>query len=102
MDVDDFETTFLGFSPIDRGDLFSDSPVASPARSLALEQYDDSNPPNSSDDDEDGLGDYVGHAADDWEEGSFGDNEQVVVASNYYSWTIDHARGDHKLRGALR
>ncbi|KAK7177727.1 hypothetical protein PSPO01_16225 [Paraphaeosphaeria sporulosa] len=98
-DLDGFETTFVGFSPIDCADLVPNSPVASPAWSPPLEEHSDSNSPNSSDDDEDGLGDHVGHVADDWEEGSFGDDEQVVVASDHYSWTIDHARGDHKLRG---
>jgi hypothetical protein len=26
----------------------------------------------------------------------------VVVASDQYSWKIEHARGDHKFKGALR
>lgn len=66
----------------------------------------DSDSPSSSDDDDDNndndnvLGDYAGPEADDWDEGSFGDDEQVAVASDLYSWKIDHARGDHKLQGA--
>lgn len=54
-------------------------------------------------DDEDGLddADAVHHLEDDDYQGSFGDSEQVAVASDQYSWKINHARGDHKFKGAL-
>jgi hypothetical protein len=35
----------------------------------------------------------------DLENISFGDDEQVDVASESYSWKIDHSKGEHKLKG---
>jgi hypothetical protein len=52
-------------------------------------------------DNEDGLHGGVtaaDHALED-EDGSFGDNEHVVVGAKQHSWKIDHATGDHKLKG---
>ena len=38
----------------------------------------------------------------DPESGSFGDDEQVDVACESYSWKIDHSKGEHKLKGIDR
>lgn len=52
-------------------------------------------------DDEDGLyhEEPFGGAEQEFEDGSFGDEEEVVVASDSYSWRIDHSKGEHKLNG---
>ncbi|KAF2174792.1 hypothetical protein K469DRAFT_770346 [Zopfia rhizophila CBS 207.26] len=36
--------------------------------------------------------------APECEDGSFGEDNQVMVASEQHSWKIDHAKGDHKLK----
>jgi hypothetical protein len=33
------------------------------------------------------------------DDGFYNDDDQVVVASDAYSWKIDHSKGDHKLKG---
>jgi hypothetical protein len=102
MDIPDFDEGF-DFSLINSDNLFPDSLTASPAREPILEQNSDSSSHEASDD-EDGLDDRVAlqHVEDNCNEGSFGDGEQVVVASDQYSWKIEHARGDHKFKGAFR
>jgi hypothetical protein len=102
MDIQDFNEDFLDFSPINSDNLFSDLLPASPAREPLVEQHSDGSTHGTSDD-EDGLDDPVAlqHLEDDCSEGSFGDGEQVVVASDQYSWKIDHASGDHKFNGTL-
>jgi hypothetical protein len=103
MDMHDFNEEFLNFSPIHSDNLFPDSLPTSPAREPLLEQHSDGGTHKTSDD-EDGLDDPVGlqHLEDDCSEGSFSDGEQVVVASDQYSWKIDHASGDHKFNSTLR
>jgi len=34
-------------------------------------------------------------------EGSFGDEEQVEVAGDQFTWRIDHHKGDHKFHGTF-
>lgn len=52
-------------------------------------------------DNDDGLYDRRTSTVDeqDLENVSFGDDEQVDVASKSYSWKIDHSKGEHKLKG---
>ena len=50
--------------------------------------------------DEDGT--YQGMILENESEGEndgFGNDEQVVVASDSYRWKINHSKGDHKLKG---
>ena len=67
---------------------------------------DDTNepPPSSNSEadnfDNDPLADFSpAHLSDEVDDGSFGDNEQVNVAADSYTWKIDHSKGHHKLRG---
>jgi len=71
----------------------------SPERELTLPSLDIDSDGDS--DNEDGLHGGVttaDHALED-EDGSFGDDEHVVVGSRQHSWKINHATGDHKLKG---
>jgi hypothetical protein len=91
----------LTSSPIDFKNLFPYLPLASPIEVLEQDGNDGSVVQIS--DDEDGLDDTLAlqHQVDHKDEGSFGDVEQVVVATDQYSWKIDHARGDYKIKGLL-
>ena len=54
------------------------------------------------DDESDEDGTYQGMLLDNESEaeyGGFGDEEQVVVASDSYRWKINHSKGDHRLKG---
>jgi hypothetical protein len=98
----DLDGERLTSSPIDFENLFPYSSLASPIE--VLEQDGDDGSLVQISDDEDGLDDTIAlqHEVDHHEdEGSFGDVEQVVVAADQYSWKIDHARGDHKMKGML-
>jgi hypothetical protein len=96
------DESFLDFSPIRIGDLYLNLSVASLLRHARPERDSDSSEHAPSDDEEE-LHDHVAleHLEDDENESGFGDSEQVVIASDQYSWKIDHARGDHKFRGTL-
>jgi len=39
------------------------------------------------------------HDEQELEEGGFGDEEEVHVASDSHKWKIDHTKGEHKLAG---
>jgi hypothetical protein len=67
-------------------DLFPSSPHASSVTHLMPKQDSDGSLYNTSDDD-DRLNDHgaLQQLEDDGNEGSFGDSEQVVVASDQYS-----------------
>lgn len=95
----DLDGDRLTSSPINFENLFPYSPLASPIE--VLEQDGDDGSVVQISDDEDGLDDTIApqHQVDHEDEGSFGDVEQVVVAADQYSWKIDHARGDHKMKG---
>jgi hypothetical protein len=100
MDFEAFDDEWLNLSPLP--DLWpSPSPAATATQLTNEPQSDDSLDDDSGDDD--GLyGDASpGGLGDDCSESSFGDEEQVVVAAEQYSWKIDHAKGDHKFRGVL-
>jgi hypothetical protein len=100
MDSDDLEDDFLNFSPITVDDVFPESLPASEVGNSVREQDGAS----ETTDDEIRLDDTIVDQHQDYDanEGSFGDDEQVVVASDQYSWKIDHARGDHKFKGRLK
>lgn len=69
-------------------------------RESGINEVSDSDFSRDSDDD-DGLY-YRRTSIDDerdLENVSFGDDEQVDVASESYSWKIDHSKGEHKLKG---
>lgn len=99
MNFDELDDDFLNFSPIHSDNLFPASLPASPAGNSIHEQDGDGELYESSDN-EDATA--VQHLEDDSDDGSFGDGEQVAVASDQYSWKINHTRGDHKFKGALR
>ena len=100
-------------SPAGNGDLVSpagNGGLVSPAGNgnLVSSALVPSEPYNGEDlgeeSDEDGTyqrpaGEIVPGGEDDAENGSFGDEEQVVVASDLYSWKVDHSKGEHKLKG---
>jgi hypothetical protein len=68
-------------------------------RELGIDEVSDSDFDRDSDND-DGL--HYRRSIDDerdLENVSFGDDEQVDVASESYSWKIDHSKGEHKLKG---
>ncbi|KAH7334190.1 hypothetical protein BKA66DRAFT_480077 [Pyrenochaeta sp. MPI-SDFR-AT-0127] len=90
---------FLNFSPNFDSNGYSCSPSATIKRH-AISEQGDADTSNEASGDEDGLNDDGPscHIEDDFSEGSFGDEEQVVVASDQYSWKIDHAKGDHKFK----
>lgn len=102
MDFDAFEDELLNLSPPQDIDLWPDSPPA-----VIATQPTDAQQSEDSDDDgsgeEDGLyGEAApGELRDDCSEGSFGDEEQVIVAADQYSWKIDHSKGDHKFKGVF-
>lgn len=102
MDFDAFDDELLNLSPLQDTDLWPNSPPAAiETQPTDAQQSDNSNDESSEDDD--GLyGDASpGEPRDDCSEGSFGDEEQVIVAADQYSWKIDHSKGDHKFKGAL-
>jgi hypothetical protein len=96
MDSDAFDEELLNPSPLRDTELWPSSPPAEPRNE---QQSDDSLDDGSGDDD--GLyGDAsLGGLGDDCSEDSFGDEEQVVVAADQYSWKMDHSKGDHKFKG---
>lgn len=107
MDFDAFEDELLNLSPPRDIDRWPDSPPAVIAtQPTDAQQSDDSDGDGS---DGDGFGEDDGPYAetspgklrDDCSEGSFGDEEQVIVAADQYSWKIDHSKGDHKFKGVL-
>jgi hypothetical protein len=100
MDFDAFDDEILNLSPLGDIDLWPSSPPAATATQLVDEQQSDSSFDEGSADD-DGHHDnaFLGELRDDCSEGSFGDGEHVFVASDQFSWKIDHAKGDHKLKG---
>ena len=102
MDFDAFDEELLNLSPPQDIDLWPSSPPAV----IATQPTDTQQSANSDDDgsgDEDGLyGDASpGELRDDCSEGSFGDEEQVMVAADQYSWKIYHSKGDHKFKCVL-
>ncbi|KAH7335097.1 hypothetical protein BKA66DRAFT_577500 [Pyrenochaeta sp. MPI-SDFR-AT-0127] len=99
MDLGDFDEEFFNLSPANVSNLWVDSPPATHEAHAASVQEVDSTSDEASGD-EDGLNDGAAlrHLEDDGSEGGFGDEEQVVVASDQYSWKIDHAKGDHKFK----
>lgn len=103
MEFDGFDEEFLHFSPIDNRNWWPSSPPPSPARHpIPGEDGDDVSDESSID--EDGLHNVIAprRSEDDCSEDGFGDDEQVIVASDQYSWKIDHAKGDHKFKGTSR
>jgi hypothetical protein len=112
MDSDAFDNELLNHSPLRDTDLWPSSPPAAIATESSNEQQSDNNVGADSGDDDsldadsgddDGLYSDAspGGPRDDCSEGSFGDEEQVVVAADQYLWKIDHSKGDHKLKGVL-
>jgi hypothetical protein len=101
MDFEAFDDRWLNLSPVP--DLWPSSPPAATATQRTNAPQSDDGLDDDSGDDDDGLyGDASpGGLRDDCSESSFGNEEQVVVAAEQYSWKIDHAKGDHKFRGVL-
>lgn len=102
MDFDAFEGELLNLSSPQDRDRWPDSPPAVIAtQPTNAQQSDDSDSDGSGE--EDGL--YAetspSELIDDCSEGSFGDEEQVIVAADQYLWKIDHSKGDHKFKGVL-
>jgi hypothetical protein len=93
VDFEAFDREFLDPSP--RRDMDGLWPSSPPA-ATAAQPSDDSLDEGSGDDDNASPGEL----GDDCSEGGFGDEEHVLVASDQYSWKIDHAKGDHKFKGA--
>ena len=101
MDLDAFDEELFNQSPLcDIDDLWPSSPPTATATQLINEQQSDGGLDEGSGDD-DGLYDDASacEIRDDASESTFGDEEHVLVASDQYSWKIDHAKGDHKLKG---
>jgi hypothetical protein len=110
MQTEFFDDAFDALTPLYRDTSFT-SPLLidtfqwegnsnqSPERELTLPSLDIDSDSNS--DDSDGLHSGVATAdhASEEEDGSFGDEEHVVVGSKQHSWKIDHATGDYKLNG---
>ena len=111
MQANFFEDAFDAFSPLPTGSppanpllvdefQFGEAGNGSPERRPTASQNLDIDSDRDFDN-EDGLGDGLTPA--DYllesEDGSFGDDEQVVAASEQHSWKIDHAKGDHRLKG---
>jgi hypothetical protein len=100
MDSEAFNNEFLSPSP--RPDLSLSLAPAATATQLTNEPLsDDGLDENSGDDDglygDTSLGEFEGEIS----ESGFGEGEEVVVASEQYSWKIDHAKGDHKFKRVL-
>lgn len=102
MDLEAFNDELLDPSPAQDIDLWPSSPAAAIATPPRNEPQSDDSLDDGSGDDDGLYGDVSpGRLGDDCSEGSFGDEEQVVVAADQYSWKIDHAKGDHKFKGVL-
>lgn len=103
MDFNAFDDELLNPSPFqDIDHLWPSSPPATVATQPRDEQPSDDSLNNSSEDDDGLYGDASpARLRDDCSEGSFGDEEQVVVAADQYSWKIDHSKGDYKFKGVL-
>lgn len=95
MTSDKSRDNFVQYAQMDHNNLPSTLEHPSSNQDSHGESYETS-------DDEDGLDNAVAahYLEDDDHEGSFGDSEQVAVASDQYSWKINHAGGDHKFKGA--
>jgi hypothetical protein len=99
MDSEAFDNEFVSPSP--RPDLLLSSAPATVTQLTNEPQSDNGVEENSGDDD--GLhGDAsLGELEGENSESGFGEEEEEVVAAEQYSWKINHAAGDHKLRGVL-
>ncbi|KAF2133086.1 hypothetical protein P153DRAFT_394009 [Dothidotthia symphoricarpi CBS 119687] len=98
MDFGDFDEQFLNFSPVDDSHLWPNSPsITLEKQAVPYLEVDGSS--DEASEEEDSLHDDAAsrHPEDDCD-GSFGDEEQIVVALDQYSWKIDHAKGDHKFQ----
>ncbi|PVH90186.1 hypothetical protein DM02DRAFT_683926, partial [Periconia macrospinosa] len=73
-------------------------PPATATQPINEQQSDGSLNDGSGDDDELYENTLACEIRDDGSEGTFGDEEHVLVASDQYSWKIDHAKGDHKIK----
>jgi hypothetical protein len=95
------ETPLPSSPPQDETPLPSSPPTNGSVRESVLSVICDGDLDGASED-EDGLN--VGRAlldfASDYGDDGFSD-EQVAVASEQYSWKINHAKGDHKLKGTF-
>jgi hypothetical protein len=102
MELGGFDEEFLNLSTVNDSNLWPSSPPNSLARH-PLPELDGEDCSDETSGDEHSH-DEVAHwpLKDECSEGSFGDEEQVLVASDQYSWKIDHAKGDHKFKGASR
>jgi hypothetical protein len=102
MDFDAFDDELLNPSPLRDTDLWLSSPPTAIATQLRNEQQSDDSIDDDSGDDDGLYGDAsLDGLGDNCSEGSFGDEEHVVVAADQYSWKIDHSKGDHKFKGVL-
>ena len=103
MDINTFDDELLNLSPLRDADLWPSSPPPTAiATQLRIEQQNNDSTDDESGDDDGLYGDASpGEIRDDCSEGSFGDEEHVVVAADQYSWKIDHSKGDHRFRGML-
>lgn len=100
MDSDAFDDALLNPSPLRDTELWPSSPPAAIATQPGNDQQSDDSLDDSSGDDDGLYGDASPSGlGDDCSEGSFGDEEQVVVAADQYSWKMDHSQGDHKFKG---
>jgi hypothetical protein len=102
MENEFFDNALLTYSPPqDETPLPSSPPTNGSVRESVLSVSYDGDLDGASED-EDGLN--VGRAlldfASDYGDDGFSD-EQVAVASEQYSWKINHAKGDHKLKGTF-
>lgn len=101
MDFDACNEELLNRSPrYDIDDLWPSSPPPTTATQPINEQQSDGSLDDGSGDDDELYEDVLAcEVRDDCSEGTFGDEEHVLVASDQYSWKIDHAKGDHKMKG---
>ena len=102
MDFDAFDDELLNPSPLRDTDLWLSSPPTAIATQPRDEQQSDDSIDDDSGDDDGLYGDAsLDGLGDNCSEGSFGDEEHVVVAADYYLWKIDHSKGDYKFKGVL-
>jgi hypothetical protein len=102
MNSDEIDESFLTFSPIAINDICPNPSITSPPRLTRSERDSESSKHAPSDDEDELHADVtLQHLEDDDNEGGFGSDEEVVIASDRYSWKIDHARGDHKFKGTF-
>jgi hypothetical protein len=86
MNSDEIDESFLTFSPIAINNICLNPLITSPPRLTRSEQDSESSTHAPSDDEDELHADVtLQHLEDDNNKGSFGSDEEVVIASNRYS-----------------